>query len=106
MVAAPLDQAGYLEILDEIGHHRAIDAEPLRKRSLAVGMVLNRGSRDLSNTARSARDVIDDGGVRRLDVGAENDPQGKPEVPGGAGDPRFASSPKHWLPSDKPERRP
>jgi len=71
-IGAPLHQAGFLEIVDQIGHHRAIDAQSLRQRTLAAGLVLHRRDQHLV-AARSAGDVAHHG-MRRIEVRTEITP--------------------------------
>ena len=77
-IGAPLHQAGFLEIVDQIGHHRAIDAQSLRQRTLAAGLVLHRRDQHLV-AARSAGDVAHHG-MRRIEVRTENHAQREPQV--------------------------
>jgi hypothetical protein len=77
-IRAALDQAGRLEVVEEIGHDRAVDTEVLGQGELADnGAVSGRGE-DLV-APRTARE-IGHGGVCGGDVGPEEHAQAPSEI--------------------------
>ena len=69
-VLAALDQAGLGQVVEQVGHDRAVNAQPGRERGLAAWLVPRGGGQHLV-AAMAARQALGHG-VGRLDVPAEH----------------------------------
>ena len=79
-IRAALDQAGGLEVIEEVGHHRTVDSEVLGEGELATDGALSGGGEHLV-APRTARKV-GHRGMGGLDVGPKNHAQAPSEVVG------------------------
>ena len=79
-IGAALDQAGGLEVIEEVGHHRTVDSEVLGEGELATDGALSGGGEHLV-APRTARKV-GHRGMGGLDVGPKNHAQAPSEVVG------------------------
>ncbi len=69
-IRTPLDQAGGLEIVEEVGHDRAVDAEVMGEGQLAAHPAVGRSGEDL--VAAGTAGQIGHRGVGGADIGPED----------------------------------
>jgi hypothetical protein len=77
-IRAALDQAGCFEVVEEIGHDRAVDPEVLGQGQLAANSAMSGRGEDL--VAPRPAGEIGHGGMRGRDVGPEEHAQAPSEI--------------------------